>query len=87
MVKQIHFPRWIHPWIRRITHSIVDNNLQIKDIDFLRKHYQKTLEIWFNNFSEHREQIEEMLMISLLVCGVYIYKLVLLHLNQEILML
>ena len=54
------FPGGYIPGLEEITHSIVDNNLQIKDIDFLRKHYQKTLEIWFNNFNEHREQIEEM---------------------------
>ena len=40
---------------------IEENHMQIADIEMLRRHYQRTLEIWDMNFNEHRAQILDMM--------------------------
>ncbi|UDM32024.1 SAM-dependent methyltransferase [Lentilactobacillus laojiaonis] len=60
---------WINKWIfeggyipglaENVTH-IEENGLQIYDLESLRRHYQKTIEIWDQNFNEHRQEITDM---------------------------
>jgi cyclopropane-fatty-acyl-phospholipid synthase len=40
---------------------IEENQMQIADIEMLRRHYQRTLEIWDANFNAHRTQIQDMM--------------------------
>ncbi len=40
---------------------IEENHLQIADMEMLRRHYQRTLEIWDLNFNAHRDMIEGMM--------------------------
>ena len=40
---------------------IEENHLQIADMEMLRRHYQRTLEIWDQNFNAHRDTIEGMM--------------------------
>ena len=49
------------PGLQEMVGHIVENNMQIADIEMLRRHYQRTLEIWDMNFNAHRSQIEDMM--------------------------
>lgn len=51
---------YVHGLEEMIGH-IVENDMQIADIEMLRRHYQRTLEIWDMNFNAHRSQIEDMM--------------------------
>mgnify|MGYP002532114796 FL=1 len=44
--------------MQEIVGDIVDNGLQITDMETLRRHYQRTLEIWDKNFNAVRDQVE-----------------------------
>ena len=35
--------------------------MQIADMEMLRRHYQRTLEIWDKNFNDHRSEVEGMM--------------------------
>ncbi len=37
---------------------IIDNGLQVDDVEMLRRHYQRTLEIWDKNFNNSRKEIQ-----------------------------
>ena len=52
------FPGGYLPGLAEITGHIVDNDLQIADMEMLRRHYQRTLEIWDKNFNSVREEVE-----------------------------
>lgn len=54
------FPGGYIPGIEEIIGHIIDNNMQLSDIEFLRRHYQRTLEIWDQNFNNHRAEVEKM---------------------------
>ncbi|TSO26476.1 cyclopropane-fatty-acyl-phospholipid synthase family protein [Lactobacillus sp. LL6] len=53
------FPGGYIPGLPEIVTDIVENNLQITDMEMLRRHYQRTLEIWDKNFNNVRDQIQE----------------------------
>ncbi|MDO7802262.1 cyclopropane-fatty-acyl-phospholipid synthase family protein [Pediococcus acidilactici] len=60
---------WLNKWIfpggyvpglvENIEH-IVNSGLQIDDLEPLRRHYQRTTEIWDANFNKHRDEVREM---------------------------
>lgn len=57
--------KWIFPggYIPGLTENldhIVENGMQIYDLESLRRHYQKTTEIWDDNFNHARGQVEDM---------------------------
>lgn len=53
------FPGGYIPGFNEITGHIIETNMQLSDVEFLRRHYQRTLEIWDKNFNNHREEIEK----------------------------
>lgn len=53
------FPGGYVPGLVENTQHIVDAGLQIADMEPLRRHYQKTLEIWNANFNAHRDEIQQ----------------------------
>ena len=55
------FPGGYVPGLAEIIGRITENNLQICDVEMLRRHYQRTLEIWDSNFNAHRAQIQDMM--------------------------
>ena len=55
------FPGGYFPGLAEMIDHIEENHLQIADIEMLRRHYQRTLEIWDQNFNAHRETIEKMM--------------------------
>lgn len=55
------FPGGYIPGLQEIVGDIVENNLQITDMETLRRHYQRTLEIWDKNFNAVRDQVKEMM--------------------------
>ena len=55
------FPGGYIPGLQEMVGHIVENNMQIADIEMLRRHYQRTLEICDMNFNAHRSQIEDMM--------------------------
>ena len=55
------FPGGYIPGLAEMIGHIEENHLQIADIEMLRRHYQRTLEIWDQNFNAHRETIEKMM--------------------------
>lgn len=52
------FPGGYIPGLQEIVGDIVDSGLQITDMETLRRHYQRTLEIWDKNFNAVRDQVE-----------------------------
>ncbi|MGX5377630.1 class I SAM-dependent methyltransferase [Ligilactobacillus sp. LYQ135] len=55
------FPGGYIPGLVENISDIVDAKLQVADLESLRRHYQKTLEIWDKNFNEHRAKITQMM--------------------------
>lgn len=55
------FPGGYVPGLEEMIGHIVENDMQIADIEMLRRHYQRTLEIWDMNFNAHHSQIEDMM--------------------------
>ncbi|QEA31827.1 SAM-dependent methyltransferase [Secundilactobacillus malefermentans] len=55
------FPGGYVPGLVENTEHIIASGLQIDDMEPLRRHYQKTTEIWDANFNEHRAEIEDMM--------------------------
>lgn len=53
------FPGGYIPGLAEIISDIVGSGLQITDTEMLRRHYQRTLEIWDKNFNNHRAQIQK----------------------------
>jgi cyclopropane-fatty-acyl-phospholipid synthase len=54
------FPGGYVPGLAEIVGEIENANLQITDLEMLRRHYQRTLEIWDQNFNAHRQEIAKM---------------------------
>lgn len=54
------FPGGYIPGITENINNILGANLQIADIEMLRRHYQKTTETWDKNFNKVREQVVNM---------------------------
>lgn len=55
------FPGGYIPGLAEMVGHIEENGLQIADMEMLRRHYQRTLEIWDQNFNAHRDTIEKMM--------------------------
>lgn len=55
------FPGGYVPGLAEIIGRITENNLQICDVEMLRRHYQRTLEIWDSNFNNNRDEITDMM--------------------------
>ena len=55
------FPGGYVPGLVEMVQHIEENQMQIADIEMLRRHYQRTLEIWDANFNAHRNQIQDMM--------------------------
>lgn len=53
------FPGGYIPGVAELVSQITTNNLQLIDLESLRLHYQKTLQIWDKNFWEHEPEIRE----------------------------
>ncbi len=57
--------KWIFPggYVPGLTENLghmIDNGLQISDMESLRRHYQKTTEMWDQNFQKVRDQVADM---------------------------
>lgn len=52
------FPGGYIPGLDENVQHIVNSGMQIDDIEMLRRHYQRTIEIWDDNFNKQREVIE-----------------------------
>ncbi|MDO4903163.1 MAG: cyclopropane-fatty-acyl-phospholipid synthase family protein [Limosilactobacillus sp.] len=55
------FPGGYVPGLAEMIGHIEENNMQIADVEMLRRHYQRTLEIWDDNFNAHRVEIKNMM--------------------------
>ncbi|QNQ83849.1 class I SAM-dependent methyltransferase [Lactobacillus sp. PV037] len=55
------FPGGYIPGLVEIVSRIEEANLQIADMEMLRRHYQRTLEIWDKNFNNVRDKVQEMM--------------------------
>ncbi|WP_295745903.1 cyclopropane-fatty-acyl-phospholipid synthase family protein [uncultured Limosilactobacillus sp.] len=53
------FPGGYIPGLAEMITHVTENGMQLADIEMLRRHYQRTLEIWDSNFNQHRDQIED----------------------------
>lgn len=53
------FPGGYVPGLGENVQHIVENGLQIDDMEMLRRHYQRTLEIWDKNFNKQRDVIQK----------------------------
>ena len=53
------FPGGYIPGLAEMMTHLVDQNLQLIDLETLRRHYQKTLELWDENFNAHRPEITQ----------------------------
>ncbi|APU71351.1 cyclopropane-fatty-acyl-phospholipid synthase [Companilactobacillus crustorum] len=59
LVKYI-FPGGYIPDVKENVGHILDAGLQIDDLEPLRRHYQKTVEIWDRNFNKVEDKVNEM---------------------------
>lgn len=55
------FPGGYIPGLAEQVNHIEDAHLQLSDLELLRRHYQRTLEIWDQNFNAQRAKILEMM--------------------------
>lgn len=55
------FPGGYVPGLTEIIGHVVENNMQIFDMEPLRRHYQRTLELWDQNFNAVRDQVDNMM--------------------------
>lgn len=55
------FPGGYIPGLAEMIDHVTENGMQLADIEMLRRHYQRTLEIWDSNFNQHREEIQNQL--------------------------
>lgn len=53
------FPGGYIPGLQEMVGHITENGMQLADVEMLRRHYQRTLEIWDSNFNQHRDQIQD----------------------------
>lgn len=51
------FPGGYVPGLTENIDHMIDAGLQVDDMEPLRRHYQRTTEIWDKNFNEHRDEI------------------------------
>ncbi len=53
------FPGGYMPGLAEVVTSITQHDLQLIDLESLRRHYQKTLEIWTENFHKQLDEISK----------------------------
>lgn len=53
------FPGGYIPGLSEMIDHVTENGMQLADIEMLRRHYQRTLEIWDSNFNQHRDEIQD----------------------------
>ena len=58
-IKKYIFPGGMVPSLREIIHLFGDYRFYTLDVESLRRHYYKTLRCWEQNFSGHRQEVEE----------------------------
>ncbi|KRL05412.1 SAM-dependent methyltransferase [Liquorilactobacillus oeni] len=58
-INQYIFPGGYIPGMTENLNHIVAAGMQVFDLETLRRHYQKTLEIWDRNFDQNRDKISE----------------------------
>ena len=58
-IKKYIFPGGMVPSLREIIHLFGDSRFYTLDVESLRRHYYKTLRCWEQNFSGHRQEVEE----------------------------
>lgn len=54
------FPGGYVPGLTENLQHVIDAGLQLDDLEPLRRHYQKTVEIWDKNFNDHRAAVQDM---------------------------
>lgn len=86
-IQKYIFPGGYIPNIAENVTHIMEAGMQLDDIEPLRRHYQKTLETWTENYHAVYDKTVAERGEAFAVLGTYTYKVVLLHLNQETLML
>ena len=55
------FPGGYIPGLAEMVNHVTENGMQLADVEMLRRHYQRTLEIWDSNFNQHHDQIENLM--------------------------
>ncbi|MTV82235.1 SAM-dependent methyltransferase [Secundilactobacillus folii] len=55
------FPGGYVPGMLENLQHVLDAGLQVDDLEPLRRHYQRTTEIWDKNFQAHEQEIQEMM--------------------------
>lgn len=55
------FPGGYIPGLAENIDNILNAGLQLSDMEMLRRHYQRTLEIWEQNFQAHRAEVTQMM--------------------------
>lgn len=55
------FPGGYIPGLTENIDNILNAGLQLSDMEMLRRHYQRTLEIWEQNFQTHRAEVTQMM--------------------------
>ncbi|MGI6006742.1 MAG: class I SAM-dependent methyltransferase [Ruminococcus sp.] len=58
-IKKYIFPGGTIPSLREIIYLMADYNFYTLDVESLRRHYNRTLLCWRENFLKHRDQIEQ----------------------------
>ena len=56
-IKKYIFPGGVIPSLREIINIMPDYNFYTLDVESLRRHYNKTLLQWRQNFLDHKEEI------------------------------
>ena len=59
-VKKYIFPGGVIPSLREIIHIAGDHQFYTLDVESLRRHYNKTLLCWNQNFQKHKDEVREM---------------------------
>ena len=59
-VKKYIFPGGVIPSLREIIHIAGDHQFYTLDVESLRRHYNKTLFCWNQNFQKHKDEVREM---------------------------
>ncbi|MHC9533458.1 class I SAM-dependent methyltransferase [Dellaglioa sp. BT-FLS60] len=54
------FPGGYVPGLNEMVTNIISNDMQLFDVETLRRHYQRTLELWSQNFLAQRDKVEEL---------------------------
>lgn len=60
-IKKYIFPGGTIPSLREIMNILPENNFYTLDVESLRRHYNRTLLCWRDNFMKHRDEVVEMM--------------------------